>query len=86
MIAAEINQILSQLNASASLGEEEYRMSDQDTGKKKESVVLNKSHFPTQEKKTQTYKRQTWDTKGDFCINMCLSCKQNMCVNAYFRH
>lgn len=39
IIVAEINQILSQVNASASLGEEEYRMSDYNTGERVENLL-----------------------------------------------
>lgn len=45
MIAAEINQILSQLNASATVSEEDHKMSDCDIGKKLR--IYYKFCFPT---------------------------------------
>lgn len=70
MIVAEINHILSDLNASASLGAEEYWMSDYHTGKNVSNLLycinLAFQHMRRQQSHTQ---KKTWDIKGDLFSN-----------------
>lgn len=86
MTVAEINNILSQLNASASLSVQEYRVSDYHTGKNVDhycsTLILLSSIY---ERETETQKVSLWTSKviSAYICSLVLQV-ENICQYLYF--